>query len=111
MGGNYIPFFGVSREFTAYKSGIMDRVEKVLASGQVLQGEAIEELENKVAALVGRKYGIAVNSCTDALYFALIAGGVHPGDEVLVTDFSFIASASCIMRLGAIPVFVDIDDT
>jgi len=104
-----IPFFGVEREFYHYKEEITDRVVSVLESGQVLQGQAISSLEKRVAGLSGRKFGIAVNSCTDALYFGLVAAGVKPGDEVLVTDFSFIASASCIARLGAIPVFVDID--
>ncbi|MBI4645486.1 MAG: aminotransferase class I/II-fold pyridoxal phosphate-dependent enzyme, partial [Bacteroidia bacterium] len=57
----------------------------------------------------GRKYAVAVGSCTDALYFALQLAGIERGDEVLVTCFSYIASVSPILRVGAIPVFVDID--
>ena len=98
-----IPFFGVAREFAAHRDDIMDKVESVLRSGQVLQGPAIPCFENKVAQLVGRRHAVAVNSCTDALYFSLAAAGVGRGDEVLVTDFSFVASASCISRLELFP--------
>jgi perosamine synthetase len=59
--------------------------------------------------LVGRKYSVPVSSATDALHFSLLACGVKPGDEVLVSDFSWISSASCISMVGAVPVFCDID--
>ena len=111
MMDHQIPFFGVAREFAAHGHAIMERIEAVLSSGQVLQGGQIPELESRLAALAQRKYAVAAGSATDALYFALTASGVQPGDEVLVTDFSFIASASCIVRLGGVPVFVDVDDT
>jgi len=111
MAKESIPFFGVAREFAAYRHEILARIEDVLSSGQVLQGKPIADFENRVASLIDRKHAIAVGSCTDALYFALLAAGIRPGDEVLVTDFSFIASASCIARLGAVPVFVDVDNT
>ncbi|UFS69331.1 DegT/DnrJ/EryC1/StrS family aminotransferase [Geomonas sp. RF6] len=104
-----IPFFALDRQFAAHRQEIMTRIELVLASGKVLQGEPVTELEEKVASLCGRRYGVALGSCTDALAFALTACGVGEGDEVLVTAFSFIASASCIARVGAVPVFVDID--
>jgi dTDP-4-amino-4,6-dideoxygalactose transaminase len=106
-----IPFFGIAREFAVHRHEIMTRIEDALATGQALQGEPVFEFETRMATLGGRKHGMAVNSCTDALFFALKAAGVQPGDEVLVTDFTFVASASCIARLGAIPVFVDVDDT
>ncbi|NNF64826.1 MAG: DegT/DnrJ/EryC1/StrS family aminotransferase, partial [Acidimicrobiia bacterium] len=63
-----------------------------------------------VARLTGRRYAAAVGSGTDALFFSLRAAAVGPGDEVLVPDFSFVASASAIVRAGAVPVFVDIGD-
>ena len=81
-----------------------------MSSGQMLQGPETQELERRMAALSGRAYGVAVGSCTDALFFALTALGIGAGDEVLVTDFSFVASASAILRTGATPVFVDIAD-
>lgn len=106
-----IPFFGTQREFACHRQEIMAHIEKTLASGQALQGPEVADFECRMAALSGRGQGVAVNSCTDALFFALRAAGIQPGDEILVTDFSFIASASCIGRLGAKPVFVDVDET
>jgi dTDP-4-amino-4,6-dideoxygalactose transaminase len=103
-----VPFFGVEREFAALRSEMMERIGGVLASGQVLQGPEVAALEERVAGLTGRRHAVAVNSCTDALFFALQAAGVGEGDEVLVPDFSFVASASAILRAGATPVFVDI---
>ena len=79
-----IPFFGIDREFATYRGAILDRIETVLASGQVLQGPVVSGFENAVAAQAGRAQGVAVGSCTDALFFALIATGVQPSDEVLV---------------------------
>ncbi len=106
-----IPFFGGARAFETHRDAVLEQIERVLASGRVVQGEAVAELEHKLAARVDRLHGIAVASCTDALFLALQLAGIGPGDEVLVTDFSFVASATCITRVGAKPVFVDIDDT
>ncbi len=104
-----VPFFGTQREYQHHKDAILSIVEKVFETGQMLQSAEVQAFEAKVASLVGRRYGIAVGSCTDALFFALKALGIGPGDEVLVTNFSFVASASAILRTGAQPVFVDID--
>ena len=69
----------------------------------------VEFLEKKIANYVGRKYAVAVNSATDALYYSLLCYDIGYGDEVLVSDFSWISSASCIEMAGATPVFCDID--
>jgi dTDP-4-amino-4,6-dideoxygalactose transaminase len=103
-----IPYFALDREFQALRDPILTRVEEVFASGQLLQGPWIAELEASLAAMAGRKHAVALNSCTDALYFAFAALGVGPGDEVLVPDFSFAATASSVLRTGAVPVYVDI---
>ena len=103
-----VPFFGVPREFEEYGQEYMEAVSTVLSHGKVLQGKEVHALETDIAEFCGRTHGVAVNSGTDALFFALVAAGIEPGDEVLVTAFSFVASASCIVRLGAVPVFVDI---
>jgi len=110
MHGTKVPFYGVAREFAAYRDEYMSLIEETMVSGQMLQGRAVQELEEQVAAICHREHAVAVNSCTDALFFALLAIGVQPGDEVLVPDFTFAASASCILRAGAKPVFVDIND-
>ncbi len=105
-----VPYFALDREFETLREPMLERIEEVLRSGQLLQGPAIAELESELASLTGRRYAVAVNSCTDALYFAFAALGIEPGDEVLVPDFSFAATASSVLRAGAVPVYVDIDD-
>src|SRR5436853_6114391 len=84
-------------------------VIEVLESGQLAQGSRTAEFERAFAAYTGTKHAIAVNSGTAALIVALQAHGVGPGDEVITTPFSFIATATSIIACGARPVFVDID--
>jgi dTDP-4-amino-4,6-dideoxygalactose transaminase len=105
-----IPFFGLAREFEELRAPLLAAAEDVLRSGQLLQGPAVADLERELARRAGRAHAVAVNSCSDALYFALHTLGVGPGDEVLAPDFSFLATASSILRTGATPVFVDVDD-
>jgi dTDP-4-amino-4,6-dideoxygalactose transaminase len=103
-----IPYFALDREFEALRDPIMARVEEVFRSGRLLQGPWISAFERELAGLAGRKHAVAVNSCTDALYFAFAALGIAPGDEVMIPDFSFAATASSVLRTGAVPVYVDI---
>jgi len=104
-----IAFFGLDRQYARYRREFLDIADRVLASGAVLQGKEVAEFEAAVAQAIGRRHVVAVGSCTDALAFALLANGVQPGDEVIVSCFSFFASASPILRIGAIPRFADID--
>jgi dTDP-4-amino-4,6-dideoxygalactose transaminase len=80
----------------------------VLASGRFILGPEVAALEAELAALCGVTHGVGVNSGTDALVLALKAVGVQPGDEVITSAFSFVASASAALMVGARPVFVDI---
>jgi dTDP-4-amino-4,6-dideoxygalactose transaminase len=105
-----IPFFAAAREYAAHGQDWIELIAGVLAGGQTLQGPAVEAFETALGAAVGRAHAVAVGSGTDALFFALRALGIGEGDEVLVPAFSFIASASCVLRAGARPVFVDIDE-
>lgn len=82
---------------------------EVLDSGQLAMGARTEAFEQAFAAYIGAKHAIGVNSGTAALIVALQANGVGPGDEVITTPFSFIATATSIIACGATPVFVDID--
>lgn len=84
-------------------------VVEVLESGQLAQGARVEAFERAFAEYVDVDHAIAVNSGTAALLVALQAHGIGPGDEVITTPFSFIATATTIIAAGAIPVFVDVD--
>jgi dTDP-4-amino-4,6-dideoxygalactose transaminase len=84
-------------------------VEKVLASGLVVQGPEVAAFEAEFAQLVGGRECVAVNSGTSALHLGLLAAGIGPGDEVVVPSFTFAATANSVAMTGATPVFADID--
>lgn len=104
-----VPFFGLDRQYGRYRQEFLAITDRVLSTGQVLQGEDVAGLECELAMRCRRRYCVAVGSCTDAIAFGLQACGIGAGDEVLVTALSFVASASPILRVGATPRFVDID--
>lgn len=81
----------------------------VLRSGQLAQGSVVEEFENQFACVCGVQHAVATTSGTTALHLAFLAHGIGPGDEVITTPFSFIASANAALYVGARPVFADID--
>lgn len=111
MGGFLrVPFAGADREFDDIGRDMMAAIERVLRSGQVMNGESVPFLEQSLADLAGRGYARVVNSGTDAVYFALAAAGIGEGDEVLVGDVSFVATLDAILRTGAKPVFIDVTD-
>ncbi len=88
----------------------VDAVVKVLRSGTLSIGPEVEVFERKMAAATCRRYGIAVSSGTAALHLCMLAAGVGPGDDVVTSPFSFVASTNCILMAGANPVFADIDE-
>ena len=89
--------------------GEIDAVTEVMQSGTLSIGPQLEAFETKLAKLASRRHAVGVSSGTAGLHCAMIAAGVGPGDEVLTTPFSFVASANCILFVGATPVFVDIE--
>ncbi|MFH0867658.1 MAG: DegT/DnrJ/EryC1/StrS family aminotransferase [Bacteroidota bacterium] len=103
-----IPFYGIKRFYEKNSADILNLLNSVYVKGQIF-GDEILSLEKELAAYFERRFAVTAGSCTDALFFALKAGRIKEGDEVLVSSFSFIASASCITRIGAVPIFVDID--
>lgn len=104
-----IPSFDLKRQNAELGREIAETLNKVIASGQFILGDHVKALEEEIAQLCGTKYGIGVANGSDALFLALLACGVGPGDEVITTPFTFFATAGSIMRAGAVPVFVDID--
>ena len=87
----------------------IDAVAAVMRSGSLSLGPAVPQFEAALAQYVGRKHAVAVNSGTSALHLCLLGLGIGPGDEVITTPFSFIATTNCILMVGAKPVFADID--
>lgn len=106
---NSIPPFDLSEQYKTIGDSISRAVLEVLASGRYIGGPSVERFEQKFADYIGTSHGIACNSGTDALFLALRALNIGPGDEVITTPFTFIATAETISAVGATPVFVDID--
>ena len=105
-----VPLLDVSRSNTPLRDEILSAITRVIDSGAFVLGPACQDLEATVAAKCQTKYGIGCASGSDALLLALMALEVGPGDEVIVPSFTFFATASAVWRLGATPVFVDIDE-
>jgi UDP-2-acetamido-2-deoxy-ribo-hexuluronate aminotransferase len=104
-----ISFIDLARQQERIKADLDRRMQAVLKHGQYIMGPEIKELEAQLAAYCGSRHCIAVSSGTDALLAAMMAIGIGPGDEVVTTPFTFIATGEMIALLGATPVFVDID--
>ncbi|MBP9612965.1 MAG: DegT/DnrJ/EryC1/StrS family aminotransferase [Sulfurospirillum sp.] len=106
-----IPFIDLKSQYEMYKEEINKEVLDVLSSAQFIMGPQVTKLEENLALYTGAKYAYACSSGTDALLLALMAIDIEPGDEIITTPFTFIATAETIALLKAKPVFVDIDET
>jgi UDP-2-acetamido-2-deoxy-ribo-hexuluronate aminotransferase len=102
-------FIDLKAQYEASRELINSRIQAVLDHGQYIMGPEVAELEARLAGYTGARHCITVASGTEALVISLMALGIRPGDEVITTPFSFIATAEAIVLLGATPVFVDID--
>ena len=105
-----VPLQDLARQNGPLTAALHAAFAKVVASGQFIQGPEVEAFERELAAFVGTRFVVAVSSGTDALLACLMALEVRPGDEVVTTPYSFFASVGGILRLGARPVFVDVDE-
>jgi dTDP-4-amino-4,6-dideoxygalactose transaminase len=104
-----VPLLDVNRATAELRGELLAAVARVIHSGRFLHGPDVAELEQSVAALSGVKHAVACASGSDALLLALMALDIGDGDEVIVPSFTFFATASAVWRLGARPVFVDIE--
>ena len=104
-----VQLLDLGRQYAAIREEILAAVERVCSSQHFILGAEVEALERELAAFTGAAQAVGCASGTDALWLALTAVGVQPGDSVITTAFSFFASASAIVRAGGRPVFVDVD--
>jgi dTDP-4-amino-4,6-dideoxygalactose transaminase len=104
-----VPLLDLRRQYQQIRTEVLAAIERVCASQSYILGPEVEALESEVAAFTGVAAAVGCASGTDALWLALLAAGVQPGDAVVTTPFSFFASASAIVRAGAHPVFADVD--
>lgn len=102
-------FLDLRAQFATIHDEVMQAVTRVFESQHFILGPEVKLLEEEVAAKLGAKFAVGCASGTDALILALLAKGIGPGDEVITTPFSFVATAGAIAYIGARPVFVDID--
>ena len=102
-------FIDLKTQYERIRPQMDERIRRVLEHGKYIMGPEVAELEERLAAYVGVKHCIGVASGTDALLIAMMALGIGPGDEVVTTPFTFIATGEMIALIGAKPVFVDID--
>ena len=105
-----IPFIDFSEQYRLTKDEIHSGLEKVFQKGDYILGQAAKDFETGFANYCGVKYGVGVNSGTDALYLAIASLDIKEGDEVILPTFTFIATALCVSYSGATPVFVDIEN-
>ena len=110
VGGKYIPLLDLQAQHKHIREQVLAEIMRVVDSQKFILGEDVQRLESELASYCGAKHAVGCASGSDALFLALMALDVQPGDEVLTTPYTFFATAGAISRMGAVPVFVDVDE-
>ncbi len=106
---NAVPLLDLRRQYDSLREEVLAAIARVCDSQGFILGPEVEALEREISTLTGATAAVGCASGTEALWLALVAAGVKPGDSVITTAFSFFASASAIVRAGATPLLVDVD--
>ena len=104
-----VPLLALKAQYAPIREEIRAKVDEVMDNQAFILGPEVKAFEEEMAAYCGARHAVGVSSGTDALIIALMALGVGPGDEVITSPFTFFATAGSISRVGATPVFVDIE--
>jgi dTDP-4-amino-4,6-dideoxygalactose transaminase len=104
-----VPLLDLRRQYAALRAEVLAAIARVCDSQGFILGPEVEALEREICSLTGASAAVGCASGTEALWLALVAAGVKPGDSVITTAFSFFASASAIVRAGATPILMDVD--
>ncbi|MBN1595238.1 aminotransferase class I/II-fold pyridoxal phosphate-dependent enzyme, partial [candidate division FCPU426 bacterium] len=107
--GSEVRFVNIPKQHHGLKKELLQALAQVIEGGAFILGKEVQKLEQESARWCNVRYGVGVNSGTDALVLALRALDIGPGDEVIVPDFTFVATASAVALVGATPVLADID--
>ncbi|KAF2955391.1 MULTISPECIES: DegT/DnrJ/EryC1/StrS family aminotransferase [Marinitoga] len=105
-----IPLFDMTRQYESFRDEVLNTLDNIFKTGKVILGPHVKALEEELANYVGTKYAIGVANGSDALFLSVRALNIKEGDYVITTPYTFFATASCITRNGATPIFVDVEE-
>lgn len=105
-----IPLFDMTRQYESFRDEVLNTLDNIFKTGKVILGPHVKTLEEELANYVGTIYAIGVANGSDALFLSVRALNIRKGDYVITTPYTFFATASCITRNGATPIFVDVEE-